>query len=280
MRKRVAIILITLLVIGVSCSIQKRVYLPGYHLTWKNNISSLENKNTDKNDLVYADIVNNDLATNDESSIDIFKDVKTNENCKSVQKLNTKSFVIKNNSQNKKNKNEECDLIILNNGDDISVKVVELTSTEIKYKKCDNINGPIYSIQKSEVFTIRYSNGSKEIIKSSSNNKLENTTNDKSNSNRYSNDSKEIIKSSSNNNLENQTSSSSNLNSDKSQIVALLLCLFIGVIGVHRFYLGYPEAGVLMLLTLGGCGIWALIDFIRILSGTLKPKGNEYKTKL
>ena len=274
MRKRVAIILITLLSIGVSCSIQKRVYLPGYHLTWKNNISSLENKNTNINDLVCADILNNDLANNDEFSIlDIQNsqkiNPKKNENFKSIEELtiNSKSIFVKRKKQIQKNKNEECDLIILNNGNDISVKVVEITSTEIKYKKCDNINGPIYSIQKSEVFTIRYSNGSKEIIKSSSNNKFENPTNDKVNSN---------------NKIENTTNDISNSNSDKSQALALLLCLllFIGLAGIHRFYLGYPVEGVIMLLTLGGCGIWALIDLIRILSGTLKPKGNEYKTKL
>ena len=258
MKKSIAIILITLLGIGVSCSIQKRVYRSGYHLTWKNNKTSTSTKDIEQNELVYSDFVNNDLANNDKFSIlDIQNSeeisIEKNENFKStkVLSINNKSISVKNNNQIQKNKNEECDLIILNNGDDISVKVVEITSNEIKYKKCDNVNGPIYSIQKSEVFTIRYSNGSKEIIKSTSNSKLENTTNDKSNS-----------------------------NSDKSQIIALLLCFFIGVLGVHRFYLGYPVGGILMLLTLGGCGIWALIDFIRILSGSLKPKGNDYKTKL
>jgi TM2 domain-containing membrane protein YozV len=52
--------------------------------------------------------------------------------------------------------------------------------------------------------------------------------------------------------------------SDKSNIVALLLCFFIGFLGVHRFYVGKIGTGVLMLLTLGGLGIWNLIDFIII----------------
>ena len=53
--------------------------------------------------------------------------------------------------------------------------------------------------------------------------------------------------------------------SDKSNVVALLLCFFIGILGVHRFYVGKIGTGVLQLLTLGGLGIWALIDMIMII---------------
>jgi TM2 domain-containing membrane protein YozV len=52
--------------------------------------------------------------------------------------------------------------------------------------------------------------------------------------------------------------------SDKEWMPALLLSLFVGVLGIDRFYLGYTGLGVLKLLTLGGCGIWALIDLIMI----------------
>lgn len=69
-------------------------------------------------------------------------------------------------------------------------------------------------------------------------------------------------------------------NGGKSQVVALILVLLVGGLGIHRFYLGYTWQGIVQLLTLGGCGIWALIDLIRIITGSLQPKDGEYETTL
>jgi len=63
---------------------------------------------------------------------------------------------------------------------------------------------------------------------------------------------------------------------DKNWIAALILCWFLGVLGIHRFYLGYVWQGVVQLLTLGGLGIWTLIDFIRIITESLQPKDGSY----
>jgi TM2 domain-containing membrane protein YozV len=52
----------------------------------------------------------------------------------------------------------------------------------------------------------------------------------------------------------------------KDRQMALILCLFLGVVGGHRFYTGYTGIGVVQLLTLGGCGIWTLIDLMMILT--------------
>lgn len=75
-------------------------------------------------------------------------------------------------------------------------------------------------------------------------------------------------------------SSPAAIGGDKSQLVALLLVLFVGGIGIHRFYLGYTWQGVVQLLTFGGCGVWSLIDLIRIITGDLTPKDGSYSTTL
>ena len=88
--------------------------------------------------------------------------------------------------------------------------------------------------------------------------------------------------------------------------MALLLCLFLGMFGVHDFYLGHITNGILKLLgillyvvlcVLGAAllspfriilgyivavalGIWVLIDLIRIITGNLQPKGGRYSSTL
>ena len=57
--------------------------------------------------------------------------------------------------------------------------------------------------------------------------------------------------------------------SDKPWLTTLLLSLFAGSLGVDRFYLGYTGLGVAKLLTCGGCGIWAIIDLIMIITDKL-----------
>jgi len=62
----------------------------------------------------------------------------------------------------------------------------------------------------------------------------------------------------------------------KSKVIALLLSFFLGYLGIDRFYLGYAGMGVLKLLTGGLFGILWVIDFIRILIGSLQPNSGQY----
>jgi hypothetical protein len=65
----------------------------------------------------------------------------------------------------------------------------------------------------------------------------------------------------------------------KDWLTTLLLCIFLGALGIHRFYAGYTAIGVVQLLTLGGCGIWTLIDIIMIVTGSFKDKAGNALVK-
>ncbi len=54
----------------------------------------------------------------------------------------------------------------------------------------------------------------------------------------------------------------------KDWLTTLLLCFFLGWLGIHRFYTGHVVLGIIQILTFGGCGIWTLVDFILILTGS------------
>ena len=54
-----------------------------------------------------------------------------------------------------------------------------------------------------------------------------------------------------------------------------LLTFFVGVLGVHRFYVGKIGTGFLMLLTLGGLGVWFLVDLILVVTGQFTNKDGE-----
>ena len=67
--------------------------------------------------------------------------------------------------------------------------------------------------------------------------------------------------------------------SERRILVAFLLCFFLGAFGVHRFYAGKIGTGILQLLTLGGLGIWVLIDLIFLATGNFRDGEGEKITR-
>ncbi|MBR5479433.1 MAG: TM2 domain-containing protein [Clostridia bacterium] len=69
----------------------------------------------------------------------------------------------------------------------------------------------------------------------------------------------------------------------KSKLTAVLLAFFLGGIGIHDFYLGYNKYGIIKIIltvcTGVGGSIWALVDFIRLLTGSLNTDANGIELK-
>ena len=75
-----------------------------------------------------------------------------------------------------------------------------------------------------------------------------------------------------------QRQPASNKTNEDRWLIALILCILVGSLGVHRFYTGNIVTGVLMLITLGGCGVWTIIDLIMIAANTYRDgNGNTLK---
>jgi hypothetical protein len=246
--------------------IQKRKYNKGYHflaLNKSNHNSLIHKKNTlFESSLDYDKGIEqlNSLTASVDNNTDFnyfSKAIFNKENSFTSKPLVDK--IIKRKLKKLKEKLDvkviaNCDVIIFADGHEESVKIIEITNYDVKYKRCDNIDGPTFTKSIGTIFKIKYSNGSEDVF------------GNEASSNANNNDSDYL-----------------GLGLDgegKDQEIALM-CLaacLIGFFGIHRMYLGYWGIGILHFLTAGFCFIGTIIDLVKILDGSLKPKNGEYKS--
>ncbi len=161
------------LLIGIfsSCNIEKRLYNSGYFITTKGQnsfVKSIKDKadyRINENDNIIAStsakidpmIIKKDLLINGE----IFELLNLRIPYKYKEKI--KSKYTENSSFNSY---DSCATIYLKNGELVDAIVIEISTEEIKYKKCEKVNGPTYIIKAKEVNKIIYSDGTTDHIKS------------------------------------------------------------------------------------------------------------------
>jgi len=246
MNKNIFLIAGTIIITSIltSCSIQKRVYNSGFHIEWfgsKNDKGVVQTKAKKEASSTEITLRNIPDSENSIAEIELEKSFQDNE---SLMFPKENENTIGNNLDT-----SSCDIIINNNGDEIYAKVTEISLYEIKYKNCDNLEGPTITISKKDVFMIKYPNGTKTIISQG----------------------KKTVKTE-----QTSTPPAERNSNDRSLMVTILLWLFLGVMGIHRFYIGHYVVGILYLLTGAFCGIGWLIDGILLLTGGLKPRNGDY----
>ena len=247
---RIAIAIFSSLILLASCSIEKRMHMDGYHVEWRKSHKSIAKIDRQSQKEIY----HNKLRAKDLK--EFMKNegpllLASNRNDFNIEPpFSAFGFLDKNKPQSA----GECETIIMRSGEEIQAKVLEVGTSEVKYKMCDNQDGPTFATLKSEIFMIKYPNGSKTV---------------------FDNTPKPTVSSSSSNISDDEYLNTINTD-DKSIVVAVALWFFLGWLGIHRFYLGHIGVGVLYLLTGSLCGLGWIIDGILFLTGGLKPKKGDY----
>lgn len=140
----------------LSCSVQKRKYQNGYYVDW-------HRKNTvNKTDVTKHETRKHEKNAGDETTIQ-----RTEEKTALASADNKKlSLEVKKTITLLKSLPDTCDVLVFKDGSEIKAQVKEIGTTEIKYRRCDTPDGPTYISRKSEIFMIKYANGTREVIKS------------------------------------------------------------------------------------------------------------------
>ena len=143
-----------------NCTVQKRSYRNGYYVSWNKKTiqpvkvaKHVEAKSKETFIKTIPETVKINAAQSQGPLLASVKKYVKSE----VKRLNIKPLKLVEDS---------CgDVITLRDGSDITVKVMEISSKVIKYKRCDNLGGPLIVVNIENVFMIKYTSGDKEVFK-------------------------------------------------------------------------------------------------------------------
>lgn len=139
-----------------SCSLERRHYMNGYHVQWDQSNNASKNLHEKQLEEEAGALSESVLIENGELTAS-----------SALEKLyipeHTVVSLTKRHDGNAKNA-EDCDIVVLRDGTEIKAKVIEINPSQIKYKKCSELNGPELTINKSKVSMVKYSNGTNEVF--------------------------------------------------------------------------------------------------------------------
>lgn len=154
--KKLALFLAFLALI-TSCGVQKRKYQKGYYVNWnrsgsQNQKHTVTERNQKPNTVESPSVTINERVSPQSDLEELYASAGSSTDYKGLKHPHPTI------------KDEPCDEMFFNDGSDLKVKVIEITADEVKYHKCDMPDGPLYVAKKSNVFLIKYSNGTREIF--------------------------------------------------------------------------------------------------------------------
>jgi hypothetical protein len=140
-------LLLIYVLMTTSCSVQKRVYRKGYHVVWDQKKGNEESKPRQiapkKSSLIMNEVP---------EAVTVSGNVRNTEEFISIKK---KSAIVI-------GKDTCGDVLLFKNGDKLIAKVIEVDKDKIKYKRCDNLDGPVFSTRKGSLAKLTYYNGVEE----------------------------------------------------------------------------------------------------------------------
>ncbi|MBX3165422.1 MAG: DUF4190 domain-containing protein [Bacteroidetes bacterium] len=138
----------------LSCGVQKRKYRDGYYIDKPSSKQKTPNKN--KEEEVYVGKPDNSKPQPDTKKVENVVVPPENTTAQTNSDDTTDLVVTE--------KTTTCDVVVMRSGSEIQAKVLEITQTEVKYKKCTMPDGPLFVVRKNDVFMMRYANGTKEVF--------------------------------------------------------------------------------------------------------------------